>query len=93
MPLKHRELMAQGQHFGAKPGLGPASNDMDFEQEANHDVDEGVEHERGVSHWGRGVRLGTGKSCVRSGSPSIQGKPDHHTRTDGAGVDHTGVTS
>ena len=42
--------MAQGRHFGAKPGLGPAPDDQDFEQEANHDVEEGVEHEREVSH-------------------------------------------
>lgn len=31
LALKHRELVAQSQHFGAKPGLGPASNDEHFE--------------------------------------------------------------
>ena len=50
LALKHRELMAQGQHFGAKSGLGPAPDDQDFQHEANNDVEEGVEYERGVSH-------------------------------------------
>ena len=44
LALKYRELMAQGQHFGAKPGLGPAPDDQDFEQKANNDLEEGVEH-------------------------------------------------
>ena len=35
---------SQGQHSSAKPGFGTASNDDDFEQEADHDVEEGVEH-------------------------------------------------
>jgi len=52
LALKHRELGPQDQHFGAKPGLGPVPGDQDFEQEANHDIHEGVEHEPGVSHRG-----------------------------------------
>jgi len=42
LTFKHRELMPQGQDFGAQPGVGPAPDDQDFEQQADHEV----EHER-----------------------------------------------
>jgi len=37
---------------------------QDLEQEANHDVDKGVEHGRGVSHWPRRPGLGARQGVV-----------------------------
>ena len=42
---EHSELVTQGQDFGTKPGVGPAADDQGFQQEANHDVKEGEEHD------------------------------------------------
>ena len=42
LALKHPELMAQGQDFGAQPGLGPAADDQGFQHEADHNVEEGA---------------------------------------------------
>ena len=41
MALKHPELVAQGQNFGAQPGPGLAANDQGFEHEADHNVEQG----------------------------------------------------
>src|SRR5262245_25206743 len=64
--------MAQGQHFDATPGLRPAPDNQNLEQEANHDVEKGVEHGREYG-TGRDV-LGWGqpKSCGPRAEPSIQ---------------------
>ena len=40
-PLKHPELVAQGQNFGAQPGPGLAAHDQGFEHEAEHNVEQG----------------------------------------------------
>jgi hypothetical protein len=41
--------MAESQHLGAERGIGLAADDQDLKQEADRDVDEGVEHDRGAS--------------------------------------------
>jgi len=64
LALKRPQLMAQGQHVGAKPGLGPAPDNQDLEQQANHDAEKGVEHQRGVSQGARRPGSGPAKKLL-----------------------------
>jgi len=47
LALQHRELVAQGQDLGPKPGLGLAAHDQGLQQETDYHVEEGVQHDRG----------------------------------------------
>lgn len=49
LPLEHPKLVTQSQDFGAQPGVGPAVDDQDLQEEADDGVEEGVEHDRGAS--------------------------------------------
>jgi len=39
--------VTEGKDLGFKPGLGPAADDEDLEQETGDGVHEGLEHDRG----------------------------------------------
>jgi hypothetical protein len=76
LSLDHSKLVAERQHLGAEPGVGPAADDHDLQQEADGGVEEGVEHDRGASQ-----RPARGRELDSSFGPK---------RTDAAGVNGTG---
>src|SRR5262249_3264709 len=70
LALQHCELVAQGQDLGPKPGLGPAAHDQSLQQEADHDVEEGVQHDRGsIPGADEVVRASTARSGTSGRGP------------------------
>ena len=84
LALQHRELVAQGQDLGPKPGLGPAAHDQGLQQEADYDVEEGVQHDRGSIAGADGV---VRASPARSGTSGCgpEGAPTRQLRVDDTG--------
>jgi hypothetical protein len=49
LTFEHSKLVAEGENLSAEPGVWPAVDDQDLEQEANDGVGEGEDHDEGGS--------------------------------------------
>ena len=58
LALEDTELVAQSQDLGSEPGLGAAADDQRLQQETDHDVEDGVQHDRGSIAGPGGGRAG-----------------------------------
>jgi hypothetical protein len=47
LTLEDSKLVTEGKDLGFKPGLGPAADNEELEQETGDGVHEGLEHDRG----------------------------------------------
>jgi len=48
LSLKDTELVTEREGLGFEPGLGPAADDQDIQQEVGDGVEQGEEHGRGI---------------------------------------------
>ena len=48
LSLKDTELVTEREGLGFEPGLGPAADDQDIQQEVGDSVEQGEEHGRGI---------------------------------------------